>query len=319
MFFGVLINGIVPSSALADPQVDTAPSAPTEKATAAPTPLATKSAAEKKPDSLDWDPRWPEVKPYEYILTGVFALAAIGGQAIPGGPRWTGHNAFDDAGREALLLPDFEDQERAKDFSDVGLVILVNQALIDNLFVTWWARDHPKTAWQLSVIDTETLAFSIGVDALVAGATGRERPYVEALCDQEDHKNRGYCDGSNRYRSFFSGHSTAAFTLAGLTCIHHAELGIYGHPVADAFACGGAMATATGVALLRVASDQHDLSDVLVGAVWGTATGVTLPWLLHYRGGAKVEEKKPDPHAAVEAPPPGVVVTPSGAYVMGAF
>ena len=66
----------------------------------------------------------------------------------------------------ALRPDDFENQERAKDFSDLGLVLLVNQVLVDNLFVTWWSRKNPKVAWQLSVIDAEALAFAIAVNEL---------------------------------------------------------------------------------------------------------------------------------------------------------
>ena len=321
----VLIAALAPSFALAAPPADPGPAGPSASAptTTDPAPPAAPGPRKEVPeprDSLDWDPSWPKVKPYEYVLTGVFALMAVGGQVIPGAPRWTGHNALDDAARDALRPTSVEDQERAQDFSDLGIVVLLNQVLIDNLFVTWWARKHPDTAWQLSVIDAETLAFAVGVQQIVAGATGRQRPYVDALCDTDYHRDRGYCVGNNRYRSFFSGHSTAAFTLAGLTCMHHAQLGIYGNPIADAFGCGGAMATAAGVALLRVVGDQHDLTDVMLGAAWGTAAGVTIPWLLHYRGGAKVEEKKkPDEHAAIQTPPPSVMVTPTGAYLMGAF
>lgn len=290
------------------------------KPASSPAPALAKQEDLEDPDEFEWDPTWPEVKPYEYVLTGVFALTAIVSQAIPGAERWDADNAFDDAARDALRPDDFEDQERAKDFSDLGLVLLVNQVLVDNLFVSWWGRKNPKIAWQLSVIDAEALAFAIAVDGVIAGATGRERPYVSALCGDDDHKDRGYCTGNNRYRSFFSGHATAAFTLAGLTCMHHAQLGIYGSPVADAFGCGGAMATATTVALLRVVGDQHTMSDVLVGAAWGTAVGVTMPWLLHYRRGAKVDEKKTtDKNAAIPAPAPMVMVSPGGAYLTGAF
>lgn len=319
----LLVQALSPVSALADAPPDgsaaPAPQAPAPTDSGKEAPHSEEAKKVTPPDSLDWDPRWPEVKTYEYVLTGLYALTVVGAQLIPAGPRWTSSNPVDDAARKALLATDYEDQERAKDFSDLGVVLLINQHMIDNLFVTWWARHHPKTAWQISVIDAETLTFAVAVQATVAGIAGRKRPYVSALCDDPAHADRGYCNTSNEYRSFFSGHTTAAFTLAGLTCMHHAQLGIYGNPIADAFGCGAAMATATGVGLLRIVSDQHDLTDVLVGAVWGTTAGVGLPWLMHYRGGAKVEEKKPDEHAAIEAPPPAVMVTPTGAYVTGAF
>ena len=61
---------------------------------------------------------------------------------------------------------------------------------------------------------------------------------------------------------------------------------VYGGGAADGVACAGAFVVAGVTGALRVASDQHYLSDVLVGATVGTLVGLGLPWLLHYRFGA---------------------------------
>jgi len=56
--------------------------------------------------------------------------------------------------------------------------------------------------------------------------------------------------------------------------------------------------------LMRVATDVHYVSDVLVGATIGTATGLLLPWALHYRygathSGAALPSSSPELHLSV--------------------
>jgi len=276
--------------------------------------------AEKRAHAFGWNDDWPKAQTYELVLTGVFATTAFVGAALPGTPKWTSTNGFDDAARKALRLKNPSDQQLAKDASDIGIAVLVNQAAIDDLFVAWWAHKHPAVAWQMAVMDAETLAFTTGVNSLVVGLVGRQRPYVADLCKQADWKDTSSCTGSGPYRSFFSGHTTAAFTLAGLTCIHHAELGLYDSPAGDAFACVGAMGTATMVGFMRVLSDQHYMSDVIVGAVFGASAGIGLPWLFHYRGGAKLNAStKAHAQKGIFVPPPTVAVTTSGVQLTGVF
>lgn len=229
---------------------------------------------------LEW--RWPEFGLPQLGLTLGQGALAIGSQIIPGMDNFQGINSFDEAGRHALRITDFDDALVARDMSDVGLIVLLNQRLIDTLFVTWWFHDKGSTALQMGLIDGQTITFSAGLNSLVAALAGRRRPYNRTLCHDPEFAETNDCTGSNRYRSFFSGHSTAAFTLAALTCVHHIELPLYGGGPQEAIPCVGTMLTASAVALLRVASDQHYLSDVLVGAAFGTASGFAVPYLFHY-------------------------------------
>jgi membrane-associated phospholipid phosphatase len=68
--------------------------------------------------------------------------------------------------------------------------------------------------------------------------------------------------------------------------MHHAYVPLYGGGVLDALACVGALGVATSTALMRVATDVHYVSDVMMGAAMGSAAGLLIPWLLHYRYGA---------------------------------
>jgi membrane-associated phospholipid phosphatase len=90
--------------------------------------------------------------------------------------------------------------------------------------------------------------------------------------------------------SFLSGHTTLAFASAGLMCAHHQNLALYGGGAADVLACLGALSAASAAGVLRVMSDNHYASDVLLGTGVGLLGGYGLPTLLHYRNGKSAED-----------------------------
>jgi membrane-associated phospholipid phosphatase len=62
-------------------------------------------------------------------------------------------------------------------------------------------------------------------------------------------------------------------------------------------------------------SDNHYLTDVTVGAAFGTLAGLGLPWLLHYR-----EEAPPDPNAPAKPRVTWQLVPgPTSATLVGSF
>lgn len=83
------------------------------------------------------------------------------------------------------------------------------------------------------------------------------------------------------YRSFLSGHAMASFTAAGLMCVHHEMLPLFGGGAPDAWACAWAVSVATLTSISRLAADEHWASDVLIGAGAGWLYGYYLPELLH--------------------------------------
>jgi hypothetical protein len=271
-----------------------------------------------KPPLVRWDPSWPKFRTEEYVATGILAATAFASLAIPvAEDRWTTINGFDAELRGALRLSGFESREAAKDASDVMLTLLLNQLLLDNAVVVWWGHGRGDEALQLTLMDIEALAFTGAVNGLVAGFASRERPYRDRCYGIDQERAPRDCTSSKRYRSYFSGHTSTSFTAAALTCIHHAYLPIYGGGAPDAIICGASFAAAAAVGAMRVVSDQHFASDVLTGAAIGTLSGLGLPWLLHYRGGAA-------PAASSErGRPAGVTLrfapAPMGGAMMGTF
>lgn len=82
--------------------------------------------------------------------------------------------------------------------------------------------------------------------------------------------------------SFFSGHTTAAFTTAVFTGYTY-QLRHPGSPLVP-WVWGGSLAAAAGVGALRIAAGKHFPSDILAAAAVGSLCGYLLP-RLHLRPG----------------------------------
>jgi membrane-associated phospholipid phosphatase len=81
------------------------------------------------------------------------------------------------------------------------------------------------------------------------------------------------------FLSFFSGDTAWAFSLAAAGTTLAALRGYESTPYIAVG--GGLLALTTGV--LRVGADMHWATDVITGAMVGTAVGILVPWLLHGR------------------------------------
>jgi membrane-associated phospholipid phosphatase len=246
---------------------------------------ASADPVEHEQPRLRWDSSWRSFGAAHAATTGLGALFALGGLAIPVDPnRWSSPNGFDGSVRDALRLERDEARFRARDASDVLLALAINQLLVDALVVAWWRHDAREVALQLALIDAEVIAINTAVNTVASALFSRRRPYVAELCTGSSATELEDCRSSRRYRSFYSGHTSTSFAAAAVNCMHHAYLPLYRGGALDSLACAAGFATAAAVGTLRVASDQHWMSDVLTGAAMGTATGLLVPWLLHYRG-----------------------------------
>ncbi|NNB89971.1 phosphatase PAP2 family protein [Corallococcus exiguus] len=107
-------------------------------------------------------------------------------------------------------------------------------------------------------------------------AVGRERPFVHVLPEGEKGLTAHPSDNN---LSFYSGHTNLAFSLA-VSAGTVATMRGYKH---QAIVWGVGLPLAASVGLLRMGADKHYLSDVITGAVLGTAFGVAVPLLLHGR------------------------------------
>lgn len=263
---------------------------------------------------LRWIPDRPRFRTSEYVLTGAAAATVLTTLVI--GPRSShlhGGVLADEATRDALRLEGSDARWFARDLSDVLLTTMISYPyVIDALVVAGWYRRSSDVAVQMALINTQTLAVTLGLQGLLNVLVSRERPFGRT-CGTTLPEDSRDCNSNNRYYSFFSGHTSQSFASAGLICSHHLHLKLHGGGAADTIPCVAGFAMAASVGLLRIMADEHYLSDVLTGAALGTLTGLGLPWLLHYRYG---EEGREDKAAEVTV---RLVPMALGAGVVGSF
>jgi membrane-associated phospholipid phosphatase len=208
-------------------------------------------------------------------VTGVLGLSVVTLEGLQSrlGPtrcRWCEPhlNGLDAAGRDAR----WESRGAAGTLSDVtafGITPAVTLGL-----VTWDAyRDgdwRQAVADDLVIVEAAAAAVLV-VDGIKYGAA-RKRPYVRELPP-------GTATGGDDNRSFPSGHTALAFSLATASGTVATMRGYRHAP----WVWGAGMTLAAFTGYLRMAADKHYASDVVVGALVGSLVGWTVPYLLHRR------------------------------------
>ena len=255
---------------------------------AALTGLLVTQAARADSTDVRWNPAWPRFRPSEYALTAGLALNVAQALFLYPTPkaRWEGGVLFDDAVRDAILLEGREArQAAAKASDDIYYALAAYPLLVDTAIVTWGVHGASDVAFQMLLMNVESYALT-GAIALTAEKVGRVRPMGRECARDPGYDGKCQSPG-NLNASFLSGHTTIAFAGAGLMCAHHTNLPLYGSRVADVLACATALVAATTAGVLRVMSDNHYASDVLLGAGVGLFGGYVWPNVWHYGFGAK--------------------------------
>jgi hypothetical protein len=239
--------------------------------------------ADQSPASsrLVWNEQWQRVTGWNLAATGALAATSLG-LTLGTSPerRWTGGILFDDAVRDAVRIDEPGLQDRVAKASDVIYPLLaLYPVAIDSGLVAWGIHGSSDVAGQTAVISLQSLALAGAVTITAISFVGRQRPR-ELGCENDPTNTR--CDDPGSNKSFFSGHSAASFTAAGLICTHHAELPLYGGGAGDVLACSLGLFGATTVAAFRVMSDSHWPTDVALGSTVGAVSGFLVPRLLHY-------------------------------------
>jgi membrane-associated phospholipid phosphatase len=261
-----------------------------------------------KPD-FEWT--YPRFGVAEGVATLVLGAATIAGAVLPPSSNpWRSATSFDESARDALRASSLAGRDGARDASDILLAVNLSAPLLmDSLAAAYWRHKSPDVAFQMAAIDTEAFALTGALSSLTSGLSSRERPYGR-LCPADPALQNRDCATNQRYKAFFSGHSSTSFTAATLVCSHHAHYPLFGGGAPDVMACIVALASAGTTATLRVVADQHYITDVLMGSAVGALSGLAVPWLFHYRSPLTMTAGT----ATVT-----LVPSPTGAYVMGLF
>jgi hypothetical protein len=233
-----------------------------------------------------WNDEWPRFRTAEAIVTGGMLLPIAGALFLYPRPGANLHGGwfFDDRVRDALVLESRSARQRAASWSDVPYFgMLAFPLLIDTALVTWGAHGSVDVASEMLAMNLESYAIS-GAIALSFQKLGRVRP-AEKGCRTDPNYASKCDDPVSLNQSFVSGHTAIAFTGAGLTCAHHRRLPLYGGGWPDIAICVAALAAASANGVLRIMSDDHYASDILLGMGVGLVSGWWLPEWLHYGAG----------------------------------
>jgi len=240
-------------------------------------------AAAEDPAEVDWNQDWPRFRPVEVAVTAVLTVQVATVFFLYPDPKhnWDTGVFFDDEVRDALRMRSKRSRDNAAAVSDyIYYALAAYPMLVDTALVTDLAHGKQDVAMQMFAMNFESYAFS-GALALSLERIGRVRP-LAAECDKDPNYSEKCSSEAEKNASFLSGHTAIAFTSAGLMCAHHQHLPLYGGGAPDLLACLGGVAAASTSAVLRVSSDNHYASDVILGSMIGFFGGYALPSLLHY-------------------------------------
>jgi membrane-associated phospholipid phosphatase len=243
-------------------------------------------------------------------------------------PNWEGTFDLEQDLLDAIAVRDEPARGNLIEITDLSFYGSMAFRIFDSGLMPGFAHDNWEVAWQMSWIDFQ--AFSV-VAAVLWGSqlyVGRVRP-ASNNCDDPDRVGN-ICDPDNvEYaRSFIAGHPATAITAAGLTCVHHSRMPLYGGGLADDIACGAMIGNAVIGGVARVMTEHHYPSDLLFGTVLGLTAGWILPTALHYGWGdddddaaetARLPKEEPDPDMPVFTLAPSLLDENPGLMMLGRF
>ncbi|HVH42139.1 MAG TPA: phosphatase PAP2 family protein [Labilithrix sp.] len=248
--------------------------------------LAKEPPAGAPPGKVEWKRGWDRFTPAEAAFTTALTVGAyVLDKKMPDypEPKWDFEvPLLDPAVRGLFRARTAENQEVWVRWSDIGFRSLVLfPYIVDAGIVALGVHRNADVAAQLFFIDLQSLTFA-GLSQLVTSRlTSRTRPFVQD-CADDNRSARHVCGETREHRSFYGGHASAAFTSAGLTCLHHQHIPLYGGGAPDAWACVWALSFASLTAMARIGADEHWASDTVIGVGTGWLFGYLVPRWLHY-------------------------------------
>jgi membrane-associated phospholipid phosphatase len=124
---------------------------------------------------------------------------------------------------------------------------------------------------EVALHGVEALVATQAIGAVLKGVAGRARPLVDPENPHDYKLFRGFHAGDD-YQSFPSGHTAAAFALAGALTAEATDH----RPKVRRLVALTTYTAATFTGLSRMYNNKHWASDVVAGAAVGTLTGMTV-------------------------------------------
>jgi hypothetical protein len=189
--------------------------------------------------------------------------------------RWTSRNSFDNEVRSGLRAGSPSSRDDAATASDVMLGLTVGAMPLVSIGKVLSERDCLE-AYDMATDMAESITLTLFLTESMKTIAGRERPYARD-CGRSPPRD-SKC-GDDRKQSFFSGHASLAGAGAGLSCAFAVKRKSWGDSrTAQVVPCvlGAGAAVTTGA--LRIVSDKHWGTDVIVGLAVGATVGYFDTW-----------------------------------------
>jgi membrane-associated phospholipid phosphatase len=237
--------------------------------------------AERSEHRLNWT--FPRFRLWQYAssaaISGANLYLQYGTGAFPDS-SWNSPILFDEPARDGLGAKTQEGRDRAAVVSDYMWHTTQYYTVIVDSIIVPLATDRLNidVTWQMSMLNWQAIGLSFFLTRLSHVAVGRSRPSQHGCSNEPG----AAFPCESRGPSFLSGHTSMSATGAGLACAHHMALPLYGGGWPDIAICVALATSTVTLGTLRVVSDKHWASDVLIGGLMGGSVGFGLPYLLHY-------------------------------------
>ena len=197
----------------------------------------------------------------------VVLLSIYQPEMLPAECRWCASPGIDVATRNALV---WEEHARTADVISTVLDAALPAAAVSYLLLSASGAGDFNAGLVDSLLVTEAVAGALLVNQVVKLLVARKRPYAFFASD------RGYSK-SEDHLSFYGGHTSFAFSVVAAAVT---VASMRGYPGVG-LAAGLGFTVAAGIGYLRIAADQHWLTDILVGAAAGGLMGWAIPRIFH--------------------------------------
>ena len=158
--------------------------------------------------------------------------------------------------------------------SDIGSVFALGPLAVGG--IAWYSGNSTGSEFAtFTVMLLQAVGIGNGINLAIRSLEVWPRPYMYASSTRsgtEAGKEKAENAKAEAYGSFFSGHATAAFTVATFTDQWFKT--VYPNSPYKGIVCATAYSLAGLESVLRIAAGKHYVSDVVVGALVGT--GVSL-------------------------------------------
>lgn len=179
-------------------------------------------------------------------------------------------NALDAGARDLLV---WDRPGRARHTSDILAFGVLPGGIIAHQLLAARAGGDVEDGLVDMLLVVEATAIALDLNQLVKYSAGRERPFLHYG------NAEGRPSSPDDNLSFYSGHTTLAFSLATAAGTVSTLRGYRSAP----WVWGVGMTAASTIGYLRMAGDMHYLTDVLTGAALGAAIGFAVPYFAHGR------------------------------------